>query len=96
MPAEGATHPAAVRQMVDAVEDKVKMLRNAHPATKASLYANLGICLTPQARSPHRDGGGKAMRLRAWRRGGQTRLLHVPSLRCAGPRSGGAGYSTNG
>jgi len=38
--------PEDVRQMVDAVEDKVRMLADADPGTKAALYASLGLTLT--------------------------------------------------
>jgi site-specific DNA recombinase len=38
--------PDDVRRMVDAVEDKVQMLAEADPSTKAALYASLGITLT--------------------------------------------------
>ena len=38
--------PGEVRRMVDAVEDKVQMLADADPVTKAALYASLGLSLT--------------------------------------------------
>jgi hypothetical protein len=43
-----ATRPIApdeIRRMVDAVEDKVRLLADADPKTKAALYAGLGISL---------------------------------------------------
>lgn len=38
--------PAEIRGMIDAVEDKVRMLAEADPITKAALYASFGLTLT--------------------------------------------------
>jgi len=38
--------PAEIRDLIDAVEDKVRMLANADPITKAALYTSLGLTLT--------------------------------------------------
>jgi hypothetical protein len=37
---------ADIRQTIDGIEDKVAMLTDADPQTKAALYASLGLVLT--------------------------------------------------
>jgi hypothetical protein len=40
-----AAHPDEIRRLVDAVEDKVRLLAEADPKIKAALYASLGLSL---------------------------------------------------